>query len=79
MIYYGPPSEFDDYHQQTRRVVRDGTQSVQLYHGQQLRKVTPEMLSFVKTTEICRKKMLKTLHGEKNCETEIKGCRCCDI
>ena len=81
VINYGPPSEFDDYLQQIGRVGRDGTQShsVLLYHGQQLRKVTPEMLSFVKNTEICRRKMLKTLYGDKNCETEIKGCRCCDI
>ena len=63
---FGPPSEFDDYLQQIGRVGRNGNQShsVLLYHGQQLRKLSPEMLSFVKNEEKCRRKLLKQLYGD---------------
>lgn len=72
VINFGPPSEFDDYLQQIGRVGRDGSQShsVLLYHGPQLRKVTPEMLSFVKNKEQCRRN-LKHLYGDI---TEKKIC-----
>ena len=81
VINYGPPSEFDDYLQQIGRVGRDGSQSCSmlLYHGQQLRKVSAEMLSFIKNRETCRRQHLKALYGDKSFDSSVKGCKCCDV
>jgi superfamily II DNA helicase RecQ len=53
VIHYGPPSEYDAYLQQIGRVGRDGSacHAMLLYHSKQLRKVSPEMLSFVSIAE----------------------------
>lgn len=81
VINYGPPSDYDAYLQQIGRVGRDGSasQAMLLYHGQQLRKLSPEMLSFVKSEDKCRRLILRKLYGDKSSHKEVTGCRCCDI
>ena len=41
--------------------------------------LSPEMFSFVKKKEKCRRKLLKQLYGDASEETLAKSCLCCDI
>ena len=81
VINFGPPSDYDAYLQQIGRVGRDGTksQAMLVYHGQQLRKLSPEMLMFVKSQDKCRRLILRKLYGDKCLNKDVKGCSCCDI
>lgn len=78
VVNFGPPSEFDDYLQQ---IGRDGSQShsVLLYHCEELRKVTPVMLSFIKNKEKCRRNRLKHLYGDITEVKYVPGCSYCNV
>lgn len=83
IINYGPPSDIESYLQEVGRAGRDGKQSEALlvFHGQQLRHCTPEMLEYLKSTS-CRRSKLLELFDKGTVSSQSfsrEKHRCCDV
>ena len=80
IIHVGPPSDIDDYVQESGRAGRDGTQSqaiLLLYPGHASgRDIMPYMTEYVKNTERCRRQIIVEAFGM---EYERTGEVCCDV
>ena len=60
VIHFGPPSDVDDYIQETGRIGRDGVQSS--LAGS---KLSPHMRVYLANTEICRREILLKSFGQQ--------------
>jgi ATP-dependent DNA helicase RecQ len=60
VLNFGPPQELDTLVQHIGRAGRDGSQSMHLllYCGRQLRKVDVEVLTYLRNSNTCRRKVL---------------------
>ena len=67
VVNYGPPQELDTLIQQLGRSGRDGSQSLHIlfYKKQQMRNVNPDLLTYLRNNDNCRRLTLCETYSSK--------------
>ena len=82
VIHWGPPSDIEEYMQQTGRAGRDGKLACALLfvHPSDLSRVKDRRLvQYCENTTSCRRKFLLQHYDELDFKKDCEGCKCCDV
>ena len=82
VIHWGPPSDIEEYMQQTGRAGRDGKLSCALLFVQPTdfsRIKDHRLIQYCQNVTTCRRKLLLQHYDEVDFKKDCEGCKCCDV
>ena len=82
VIHWGPPSDIEEYMQQTGRAGRDGKFACALLFVQPSdfsRIKDHRLIQHCENTTTCRRKLLLQHYDEVDFKKDCEGCKCCDV